>query len=215
MLRYVWRDLMRNPRRTLASVLGVTLGVGLFSGILFFVDGSEASMTRRALAPLAIDMQVVMNAPLGRGVELDERLEGPRRGDAERLQPAGDALAAPAVKPPPVLREAPRICAVVEVAGPLELGHGGVGDRPLHALALEMTAHLGHRAVAVAEPAVGQVQRVGDARAEVLGAGPQVLGGHPPHAATMAGTPSGAASSAPDAVPSRGTTRSRSRPSAA
>jgi len=79
MLRYVWRDLMRNPRRTVASVLGVTLGVGLFSGILFFVDGSGASMTRRALAPLAIDMQVVMNAPLGRGVELDERLEGPRR----------------------------------------------------------------------------------------------------------------------------------------
>ena len=45
--RYVWRELLRNPRRTLASLAGVVLGVGLFSGVLFFVDGSGASMTQR------------------------------------------------------------------------------------------------------------------------------------------------------------------------
>lgn len=72
--RYVWRDLVRNPRRTLAALVGVVLGVGLFSAILFFVDGSGASMTRRALAPLALDMQRVLTAPLGRGLELTERL---------------------------------------------------------------------------------------------------------------------------------------------
>ena len=73
MFSYVWRDLVRNPRRTVASIVGVTLGVGLFSGVLFFIDGSGASMTKRAVAPLALDMQVVLNAPLGGGLRLDEQ----------------------------------------------------------------------------------------------------------------------------------------------
>jgi putative ABC transport system permease protein len=70
---YVRRDLLRNPRRTLAALAGVTLGVGLFSGVLFFIDGSGASMTKRALAPLAIDMQRVLGSSLGGGLELSER----------------------------------------------------------------------------------------------------------------------------------------------
>ncbi len=74
MLRYVWRDLVRNPRRTLASLVGVALGVGLFSGVLFFVDGSGATMTKRATAPLALDMQVVLTSPLGRGLTFSERV---------------------------------------------------------------------------------------------------------------------------------------------
>src|SRR6476620_5554176 len=78
-VRYVWRDLVRNPRRTLASLVGVTLGVGLFSAVLFFIDGSGASMTKRAIAPLALDLQVVMTSPLGAGIRLDERLVAPRR----------------------------------------------------------------------------------------------------------------------------------------
>src|SRR3982074_389704 len=75
--RYVWRDLVRNPRRTLASLVGVTLGVGLFSGVLFFIDGSAASMTKRAIAPLTLDMQRVLTAPLGRSLTLGERLSAP------------------------------------------------------------------------------------------------------------------------------------------
>jgi putative ABC transport system permease protein len=78
LIAYVWRDLVRNPRRTLASLAGVVLGVGLFSGVLFFIDGSGASMTKRALAPLAIDMQRVLSSPLGGGLRLEERLTGPR-----------------------------------------------------------------------------------------------------------------------------------------
>jgi putative ABC transport system permease protein len=74
MLSYVWRDLVRNPRRTLASLVGVTLGVALFSGVLFFIDGSGASMTKRAIAPLALDMQRVLTAPLGGRLRLEERL---------------------------------------------------------------------------------------------------------------------------------------------
>ncbi|MEO7197066.1 MAG: FtsX-like permease family protein [Solirubrobacterales bacterium] len=79
MLKYARRDLLRNPRRTLASLIGVVLGVGLFSGVLFFIDGSGASMTQRALAPVALDMQTVLTSPLGEGVRLFEHLsdEGP------------------------------------------------------------------------------------------------------------------------------------------
>ncbi len=76
-LRYAWRDLLHNPRRTLASLTGVTLGVGLFSGVLFFIDGSGATMTERALAPLALDMQRVLTTPPGGGLRLSERLSAP------------------------------------------------------------------------------------------------------------------------------------------
>ena len=65
--RYVLADLARNPRRTLSTMLGVTLGVGLFCGILFFIDGLSASMTQRAFAPLSIDMQrIVTEREIGR-----------------------------------------------------------------------------------------------------------------------------------------------------
>lgn len=77
MLSYVWRDLVRNPRRTLASLVGVILGVGLFCGVLFFIDGSGATMTKRAIAPVTLDMQSVLTSPLGRGLELNEQLASP------------------------------------------------------------------------------------------------------------------------------------------
>jgi putative ABC transport system permease protein len=76
-LRYVWRDLLHNPRRTLASVVGVTLGVGLFSGVLFFMDGSGATMTKRAIAPLALDIQRVLTSTPGGGLRLTEQLAAP------------------------------------------------------------------------------------------------------------------------------------------
>jgi putative ABC transport system permease protein len=71
---YVWRDLTRNPRRSLATLAGITLGVGLFSAVLFFIDGSSASMTQRAIAPLPIDMQRLLTAPLGAEIRLTERV---------------------------------------------------------------------------------------------------------------------------------------------
>lgn len=74
MFSYARRDLLRNPRRTLASLVGVVLGVGLFSGVLFFVDGSGASMTKRALAPVALDMQRVLGSPFGEGLTLEQRM---------------------------------------------------------------------------------------------------------------------------------------------
>jgi len=72
--RYVWRDLVRNPRRSLSALAGIVLGVGLFSAVLFFIDGSSASMTARAVAPLPLDMQRVLSDPLGNQVRLTERI---------------------------------------------------------------------------------------------------------------------------------------------
>jgi len=77
MLSYSLRDLLRNPRRTLASVVGVALGVGLFASIAFFIDGSAASMSRRAIAPLPLDVQVMLSSPLASTLTLKETIEGP------------------------------------------------------------------------------------------------------------------------------------------
>lgn len=100
MLSYARRDLLRNPRRTLASLAGVVLGIGLFSGVLFFIDGSGASMTKRAIAPVALDMQRVLTSPLGEGLRLDERLSttgtlgaGDRTTVALTVRNGGDAPA--------------------------------------------------------------------------------------------------------------------------
>jgi putative ABC transport system permease protein len=84
--RYVWRDLVRNPRRSLATLAGITLGVGLFSAVLFFIDGSSASMTQRAIAPLPLDMQRILTDPLGEEVRLTERIT-----PAGRLRPGETA----------------------------------------------------------------------------------------------------------------------------
>jgi putative ABC transport system permease protein len=55
-------------------LVGVIIGVGLFSSVLFFIDGSGASMTARSIAPLSLDMQRVLTAPLGGGIRLEQRL---------------------------------------------------------------------------------------------------------------------------------------------
>ena len=72
LVRYVTADLLRNPRRTLSTMTGVTLGVGLFCGVLFFVDGLSASMTQRAVAPLAIDMQLIVTQPIGAALTMSQ-----------------------------------------------------------------------------------------------------------------------------------------------
>jgi putative ABC transport system permease protein len=87
--RYVWRDLVRNPRRSLATLAGITLGVGLFSAVLFFIDGSSASMTQRAIAPLPLDMQRILTDPLGEEVRLTQRITPAARlrpGDTARVE---------------------------------------------------------------------------------------------------------------------------------
>jgi putative ABC transport system permease protein len=69
------KDLLRNPRRTLSALAGVGLAVGLVAATAFFVDASAARMTERALAPVAIDMQAELSAPLASPLQLTETLE--------------------------------------------------------------------------------------------------------------------------------------------
>ncbi|MCD2442629.1 ABC transporter permease [Agromyces sp. SYSU K20354] len=74
--RYVVTDLWRNPRRTLSALIGVSLGIGLFCGVLFFVDGLSASMTQRAVQPLALDMQRIVTEKAADGITLTQQVEG-------------------------------------------------------------------------------------------------------------------------------------------
>ena len=85
LVRYVLADLLRNPRRTLSTMVGVTLGVGLFCGVLFFVDGLQASMTQRAVAPLPIDMQLIVTQPIGASLSMTQAAE-----PSGRLPAGGD-----------------------------------------------------------------------------------------------------------------------------
>ena len=55
-LSYAWRLVTRNSRRTLTYLFGLALAVGLFSGILFFVDVTARQMTATAIAPVKIDI---------------------------------------------------------------------------------------------------------------------------------------------------------------
>ncbi len=75
LVRYVVADLVRNPRRTLSTMVGVALGVGLCCGVLFFVDGLSASMTQRAVAPLPIDIQRIVTERVGGALMMSQRLE--------------------------------------------------------------------------------------------------------------------------------------------
>ena len=56
MIRYAWRLVTRNPRRTATYLFGLALAVGLFSGILFFVDATAREMTATAIAPIKLDI---------------------------------------------------------------------------------------------------------------------------------------------------------------
>ena len=53
---YAWKLVTRNSRRTFTYLFGLALAVGLFSGILFFVDVTARQMTATAIAPVKIDI---------------------------------------------------------------------------------------------------------------------------------------------------------------
>jgi putative ABC transport system permease protein len=82
-IRYAWLDLIRNSRRTLASMLGVALGIGLFASVLFFIDGSAATMTERAIAPVTLDMQWIVTTDPN-DLTIVERVSGAALETGER-----------------------------------------------------------------------------------------------------------------------------------
>ena len=62
-LAYSWRLVYRNPRRTLTYLFGLAMAVGLFAGILFFVDATTRQMTTLALAPVKLDIVAHATTP--------------------------------------------------------------------------------------------------------------------------------------------------------
>ena len=62
-LSYAWHLVLRNPRRTATYLFGLALAVGLFAGILFFVDSTTRQMTETALAPVRIDLVAHATSP--------------------------------------------------------------------------------------------------------------------------------------------------------
>jgi putative ABC transport system permease protein len=74
MLSYSLRELLRNPRRTLASVAGVALGVGLLASVSFFIDTSASAMTRRAIARVPVDMAAGLTSPLTSTITLKQTI---------------------------------------------------------------------------------------------------------------------------------------------
>jgi len=70
MLSYVTRSVARNPRRFVATVMGIALAFALVADAALFVDGSGRQMTRRAIAHVALDMQAGVNEPLASALSL-------------------------------------------------------------------------------------------------------------------------------------------------
>ena len=60
---YAWKLVLRNPRRTGTYLFGLALAVGLFAGILFFVDATARQMTATALAPVKLDLVAHATTP--------------------------------------------------------------------------------------------------------------------------------------------------------
>ncbi len=55
-IQYAWRLVTRKPRRTLTYLFGLALAVGLFAGILFFVDATTRQMTDLSVMPVKLDV---------------------------------------------------------------------------------------------------------------------------------------------------------------
>ncbi len=62
-LTYAWKLVTRNQRRTATYLFGLALAVGLFAGILFFVDVTTRQMTSTALAPVQLDLVAHATTP--------------------------------------------------------------------------------------------------------------------------------------------------------
>lgn len=60
LVRHALRLVLREPGRTMAAVVGVTIAAALVTSILLFGAASGSTVTRRALADLAVDAQVEM-----------------------------------------------------------------------------------------------------------------------------------------------------------
>jgi putative ABC transport system permease protein len=104
-LSYAWKLVTRNPRRTLTYLFGLALAVGLFAGILFFVDAITREMTATAIAPVKLDLVTHTTSPTVNVTDMIPTLSGLRGisalepisvADFATAQKVGGGLASPA-----------------------------------------------------------------------------------------------------------------------
>ena len=61
LLRHAVRLVVREPRRTLAALVGVAIASALVTSVLLFGAGSGTTVTRRALAQVPVDAQILLS----------------------------------------------------------------------------------------------------------------------------------------------------------
>jgi putative ABC transport system permease protein len=105
LITYAWRLVTRNLRRTATYLFGLALAVGLFAGILFFVDAMSRQMTATALAPVRLDIAAHTTTPDVNLPQMAQTLQGQRGvkaaepvavADFITAQKAGATTASPA-----------------------------------------------------------------------------------------------------------------------
>ena len=91
-LWFARRLLLRTPRRTLATLVGIALAAGMLGAVLFFVNASSGTMTQRAVGGVVVDLQAELQAgPGAMPAALPSLRAGPHVAAAERFALAGFA----------------------------------------------------------------------------------------------------------------------------
>jgi putative ABC transport system permease protein len=70
LIRHALNLVVREPRRSLAAIVGVAIASALITSVLLFGAASGTTVTRRALADLPVDGQVVLGASADAGAAL-------------------------------------------------------------------------------------------------------------------------------------------------
>ena len=64
-LWFARRLLLRTPRRSLATLVGIALAAGMLGAVLFFVTASSRTMTQRAVGGVVVDLQAELQGGSG------------------------------------------------------------------------------------------------------------------------------------------------------
>ena len=77
LVRHAIQLVVREPRRSLAAVVGVAIAASLITSVLLFGTASGTTVTRRALADLPVDAQVVLGPTADPAAAIDAILSDP------------------------------------------------------------------------------------------------------------------------------------------
>jgi putative ABC transport system permease protein len=94
-LWFAWRLLLRTPRRSVATLVGIALAAGMLGAVLFFVTASSRTMTQRAVSEVVVDVQAELEGGSGTMANALPILRaGPHVAAAERFALASFAASA-------------------------------------------------------------------------------------------------------------------------